>query len=324
MKEILVIHTGGTIAMSEDKETGKVIPGDVNPLHETYALLSQIAKVTMDDFLNLPSPHITPEHMIRLSNYVHRKIKENSFDGVVITHGTDTLEETAYLLDLLHGDEIPIIVTGAMRSSNELGSDGPHNLITSVRTAASDEAKGKGVLVVFNDEIHAARNATKTHTSNIATFQSPQSGPIGIVTKRGVFFHHNLAHREHYETGGLSKNVVLLKAYAGMQKDLLQAVRTIKLDGLVIEALGQGNLPPALMEEIDHFIQNQIPIVMVSRCFNGIVQDIYSYDGGGRKLKESGVILTNGLNGPKARLKLMVTLEMGFSMEQLSQTFSSN
>ncbi len=324
MKEILVIHTGGTIAMSEDKETGKVIPGDVNPLHETYALLSQIAKVTMDDFLNLPSPHITPEHMIKLSNYIHMKIEQKNFDGVVITHGTDTLEETAYLLDLLHDGETPIIMTGAMRSSNELGSDGPHNLITSVRAAASDDAKGKGVLVVFNDEIHAAKYATKTHTSNIATFQSPQSGPIGIITKRGVLFHHNLAHREHYDTSSLSMNVVLLKAYAGMQKELLQAVRTTEIDGLVIEALGQGNLPPDLMEEIGHFIDNQIPIVMVSRCFNGIVQDIYSYEGGGRKLKDRGVILTNGLNGPKARLKLLVTLEMNYNIEQLRKAFSSN
>ncbi|WP_408006552.1 asparaginase [Pseudalkalibacillus sp. A8] len=324
MKEILVIHTGGTIAMSEDKETGKVIPGDVNPLHETYALLSHIAKVTMDDFLNLPSPHITPAHMIKLSNYIHMKIKQKAFDGIVITHGTDTLEETAYLLDLLHDDEIPIIVTGAMRSSNELGSDGPHNLITSVRAAASDDAKGKGVLVVFNDEIHAAKNVTKTHTSNIATFQSPQSGPIGIITKRGVLFHHNLVHREHYDTLSLSKNVVLLKAYAGMQKELLQAVRTMEIDGLVIEALGQGNLPPDLMEEIGHFIDNQIPIVMVSRCFNGIVQDNYSYEGGGRNLKDRGVILTNGLNGPKARLKLMVTLEMNYNMEQLRAAFLSN
>ncbi|MCF6408253.1 asparaginase [Pseudalkalibacillus salsuginis] len=324
MKEILVIHTGGTIAMSEDKETGKVIPGDVNPLHETYALLSQIAKVTMDDFLNLPSPHITPEQMIKLSNYIHMKIEQKNFDGVVVTHGTDTLEETAYLLDLLHDGETPIIMTGAMRSSNELGSDGPHNLITSVRAAASDDAKGKGVLVVFNDEIHAAKYATKTHTSNIATFQSPQSGPIGIITKRGVLFHHNLVHREHYDTSSVSMNVVLLKAYAGMQKELLQAVRTTEIDGLVIEALGQGNLPPDLMEEIGHFIDNQIPIVMVSRCFNGIVQDIYSYDGGGRKLKERGVILTNGLNGPKARLKLLVTLEMNYNMEQLREAFSSN
>lgn len=324
MKKILVIHTGGTIAMSEDKDTGKVLPGEVNPLHETYALLSQVAEVTMDDFLNLPSPHITTEHMIELSNYIHAQLVESQFDGVVVTHGTDTLEETAYLLDLLHGNDTPIILTGAMRSSNELGADGPHNLISSVRVAASDEAKDKGVLVVFNDEIHTAKNVTKTHTSNIATFQSPQYGPLGIVTKRGVHFHHNLVNKEHYKTLGLSKKVVLLKAYAGMHKELLQSVRNIQIDGLVIEALGQGNLPPALVEEVEAFLREDIPIVLVSRCFNGIVQDIYSYDGGGKQLKDKGVIFTNGLNGPKARLKLMVTLEMDYQMEEIREAFLKN
>ncbi|WP_349410802.1 asparaginase [Pseudalkalibacillus sp. SCS-8] len=310
--------------MSEDKETGKVLPGEVNPLHETYALLSQIAEVTMDDFINLPSPHVTPDHMMELSNYIRAKLVETDFDGVVVTHGTDTLEETAYLLDLMHGHDVPIILTGAMRSSNELGADGPHNLISSVRVAASDAARDKGVLVVFNDEIHTAKNVTKTHTSNIATFQSPQYGPIGIVTKRGVFFHHNLVNKEHYKTLALTKNVILLKAYAGMQKELLRSVRMMDVDGLVIEALGQGNLPPELLEEIDAFIEKDIPIVLVSRCFNGIVQDIYSYDGGGKQLKERGVIFTNGLNGQKARLKLMVTLEMNLTHDELVEAFRTN
>jgi L-asparaginase len=324
MKKILVVHTGGTIAMSEDKDTGKVLPGEVNPLHETYALLSQVADVTMDDFLNLPSPHITTEHMMELSNYIHAQLVGKDYDGVVVTHGTDTLEETAYLLDLLHGHEIPIILTGAMRSSNELGADGPHNLISSVRVASSDEAKDKGVLVVFNDEIHTAKNVTKTHTSNIATFQSPQYGPIGIVTKRGVHFHHNIVNKEHYRPLGLSKNVILLKAYAGMPIELLQSVRRMQVDGLVIEALGQGNLPPALVEEVEAFLHQNIPIVLVSRCFNGIVQDIYSYDGGGKQLKDKGVIFTNGLNGQKARLKLLVTLDMDFKMDEIREAFVTN
>lgn len=324
MKKILVIHTGGTIAMSEDKDTGKVLPGEVNPLHGTYALLSQVADVAMDDFLNLPSPHITTEHMMELSNFIHAKLVDNDYDGVVVTHGTDTLEETAYLLDLLHGHEVPIILTGAMRSSNELGADGPHNLISSVRVAASDEAKDKGVLVVFNDEIHTAKNVTKTHTSNIATFQSPQYGPIGIVTKRGVHFHHNIVNKENYRPLGLSKNVILLKAYAGMPSELLQSVRRMQVDGLVIEALGQGNLPPALVEEVEAFIRQDIPIVLVSRCFNGIVQDIYSYDGGGKQLKDKGVIFTNGLNGQKARLKLLVTLDMDYKMDEIREAFITN
>ncbi|MGO4888152.1 asparaginase [Anaerobacillus sp. MEB173] len=321
MKKILVIHTGGTIAMSEDEETGAVKPGEKNPLHITVQSLANFAYITEEDFLNLPSPHMTPDHMFKLMIRITKRIDTEHFDGVVVTHGTDTLEETAYLLDLLLPTEVPVIVTGAMRSSNELGSDGPHNLITAVKVAAHDEANGKGVLVVFNDEIHTAKNVTKTHTSNVSTFQSPQYGPIGIVTKRGVFFHHVPKSRDRYTIKQLSKKVILLKAYAGMDKELLQAVNQLNIDGLVIEALGQGNLPPAVVPDLKKLLDKKISIVLVSRSFNGIVQDTYGYEGGGKQLKDMGIIFSNGLNGQKARLKLMVTLEQTNEQAKLQELF---
>jgi L-asparaginase len=318
---MLLLHTGGTIAMSEDKTTGFVATKDINPLHETLPEIAKIAAITSDDYLNLPSPHVTPDIMFKLSMYLRERIEQDQFEGIVITHGTDTIEETAYLLDLIMNVKIPIILTGAMRSSNELGSDGPYNLISSIRVAASQEAHEKGVLVVFNDEIHSAKNATKTHTSNIATFQSPQYGPIGIVTKRDIFFHHKPIRRDCYEIEQLTKKVVLLKAYAGMDPELLAAVRKLPVDGLVIEALGQGNLPPNTVSEIIMLLKENIPVVLVSRCFNGIVQDIYSYIGGGKHLKDLGVIFTNGLSGQKARLKLMVTLEKTTDVTELQELF---
>lgn len=307
--------------MSEDKTTGIIATKEVNPLHETLPEISRIAEITSDDYLNLPSPHVTPGIMFKLSNYLKQRMKQNQFEGIVITHGTDTIEETAYLLDLLINFEIPIILTGAMRSSNERGSDGPHNLISSIRVAACKEAQQKGVMVVFNDEIHSAKNVTKTHTSNIATFQSPQYGPIGIVTKRGIYFHHMPINRDCYEIKHLTKRVVLLKAYAGMDTELVAAVRNLPVDGLVIEALGQGNLPPNTVSEIILLLEENIPVVLVSRCFNGIVQDIYSYIGGGKHLKDLGVIFTNGLSGQKARLKLMVALETTTDMTELQELF---
>ncbi|TLS35610.1 asparaginase [Pseudalkalibacillus caeni] len=322
MKKVLVLHTGGTIAMSEDRETGAVKPGYENPLNVTIKDLINTVDISIDDYLNLPSPHMTPELMFKLLNRVEEKVENEGYDGIVITHGTDTLEETAYLLDLLFQKEIPIVVTGAMRSSNELGSDGPYNLISSIKVATSDLAVGKGVLVVLNDEIHTAKNVTKTHTSNIATFQSPQYGPIGIVTKRGVQFHHRPIERDRYHIEKLSKKVVLLKAYAGMQEELIEGVGEIGIDGLVIEALGQGNLPPKTVPAIKKLIAKGIPIVLVSRCFNGMVQDIYGYEGGGKHLKELGVIFSNGLNGQKARLKLMVTLEQTSDTKELQTLFN--
>lgn len=320
MKKVLIIHTGGTISMKED-EKGAVMPDDHNPLHEHTPTLFGMAEITSVDLFHLPSPHITPSEMLILKNTIEEKISKEGFKGIVITHGTDTLEETAYFLDLTVKSDVPIVVTGAMRSSNEIGADGPYNLLSSIKVASSDEAQGKGVLVVLNDEIHTAKNVTKTHTSNIATFQSPQYGPIGIVTKRGVSFHHAPIERDTYSIQSIGKNILLLKAYAGMDGTVLEALESVKLDGLVIEALGQGNLPPKIALGLKKLIDNGVPIVLVSRCFNGIVQDIYGYEGGGKHLKELGMIFSNGLNGQKARLKLLVALENTTDHNELQEMF---
>lgn len=321
MKTILILHTGGTIAMKEDKDTGSVQQGGRHPLHGAIPSLNSLANIIEEEVFQLPSPHITTNEMLVLKNRIEQADKLENINGVVITHGTDTLEETAYFLDLTVKASIPIVLTGAMRSSNEIGADGPYNLLSSVKVAASDEAVGKGVLVVLNDEVHTAKNVTKTHTSNIATFQSPQYGPVGIVTKRGVFFHHVPLNRESYTVDRVTKRVMLLKAYAGMDSALLQALRGMEINGLVIEALGQGNLPPAMIPGVKELLEHNIPVVLVSRCFNGIVQDIYGYEGGGRQLKEFGVIFSNGLSGQKARIKLMVALEQTQDLQELQELF---
>lgn len=321
-KKILVIHTGGTISMSEDEATGAVKPNHANPMTEKTKDLVDFAELLIEEPFNLPSPHITPKEMLQLRDLIAQKCNDSKISGVVITHGTDTLEETAYFLDLTIQSSIPIVVTGAMRSSNEIGSDGLYNLISSIKVAASDEAQDKGVLVVLNDEIHTAKNVTKTHTSDISTFQSPQYGPIGIVTKRGVTFHHIPLRTAYYDIQDVTKRVVLIKAHAGMDSSLLSALNQLPCDGVVIEALGQGNLPPATIPGIQELIHNNIPIVFVSRCFNGIAQDTYAYDGGGKQLKELGVIFSNGLNGQKARLKLLILLATTNNRKKIEEAFT--
>lgn len=320
-KKVLLIHTGGTIAMAEDEQSGSVVPSKEHPLNSISNFLDEHADVTTNQLMNVPSPHMTPGHMLQLAQEINKQLCTGKFDGVVLTHGTDTLEETAYMLDLLLNFDAPIIVTGAMRSSNELSADGPLNLVQSVRVAASDEARGKGVLVVFNDEIHTAKNVTKTHTSNISTFQSPQYGPLGIITKHHINFHHVPLYRETYDVNQLTKNVILLKAFAGMDEQMLLPFIHAPVDGLVIEAFGQGNLPPTVVPTLQQFIDRNIPVVLVSRCFNGIVEGIYGYDGGGKQLYDMGIIFTNGLTGPKARLKLMVALESTTNQEHLHAVF---
>jgi len=318
-KKILIIHTGGTISMSED-ETGVVKPTGHNPITQHTKELTDLGELIIEEPFQLPSPHITIKEMLLLKAMIEQ-YSERGIDGVVITHGTDTLEESAYFLDLTTESTFPIIVTGAMRSSNEIGSDGLYNVISSIRVASCDDAKNKGVLVVLNDEIHTASNVTKTHTSNVSTFQSPQYGPIGIVTKRGIIFHHSPLELEYYQIDDISKRVALLKAHAGMDSSLFYAIKELKYDGIVIEALGQGNLPPATIDGIMSLLQENIPIVLVSRCFNGIVEDTYSYEGGGSNLKQLGVIFSNGLNGQKARIKLLIALAVTDDIKKIEYMF---
>lgn len=321
-KTILVIHTGGTISMVEDAETGAVKPVEKKLVEKGTRQFDQHTVLIIEEPFHLPSPHITPKEMLVLKNIIEKKIDETTIDGVVITHGTDTLEETAYFLDLTLSLDIPVVVTGAMRSSNELGSDGPPNFISSVRVAKHDDARNKGVMVVLNEEIHSAKNVTKTHASNLSTFQSPQYGPIGIVTKRDVVFHHQPLRREYYDIKHITKKVALIKAYAGFDSSLLYALCDMKIDGVIIEALGQGNLPPQSIDGIKRIISKNIPIVLVSRCFNGITQDVYGYEGGGIQLKELGVVFSNGLNGQKAQIKLLIALCNEVRFDDLPTVFS--
>ncbi|MGS0651699.1 asparaginase, partial [Staphylococcus arlettae] len=210
-----------------------------------------------------------------------------------------------------------------MRSSNEIGSDGLYNFISAIRVASTDEAANNGVMVVFNDEIHTARNVTKTHTSNTNTFQSPNHGPLGVITKNSVQFHHRPYDHMILNNINSELNIPLIKAYMGMKSDVLSFYSNENVDGIIIEALGQGNLPPTCLEGLQQCLAKNIPIVLVSRSFNGIVGPIYAYEGGGATLEQKGVIFSNGLNGPKARLKLLVGLSNNLSYEQLKKYFES-
>ncbi|RAL22651.1 asparaginase [Thermoflavimicrobium daqui] len=322
MKQIVIITTGGTIAMVESTEGNGVKPQDPAALQSVLPLLTPYAQTRMEHILNLPSPHITPQEMYLIAQKVTECLAQIDTDGVVITHGTDTLEETAFFLDLVIQSDKPVVVTGAMRSHNELGADGPYNLVNAVRVAAHDQAKGLGTLVVFNDEIHTARQVTKTHTSNVATFQSPALGPIGHLSKKDIrFYRQEVVREKALPLVNPTATVALIKAAAGMDDSMIQWAIKQNYDGIVIEALGQGNLPPAMLPGIRQSLKQNIPIVLVSRCFNGSVQDIYAYVGGGKQLKEMGVIFASDLSGQKARIKLMLSLELNLPISLLKERF---
>ncbi len=320
MKHLLVIHTGGTISMSQD-QSNKVVTNDINPISMHQDVINQYAQIDELNPFNVPSPHMTIQHVKQLKDIILEAVSNKYYDGFVITHGTDTLEETAFLLDLILGIEQPIVITGAMRSSNEIGSDGLYNYISAIRVASDEKARHKGVMVVFNDEIHTARNVTKTHTSNTNTFQSPNHGPLGVLTKDRVQFHHMPYRQQALENVNEKLNVPLVKAYMGMPGDIFSFYSREGIDGMVIEALGQGNMPPSALEGIQQLISLNIPIVLVSRSFNGIVSPTYAYDGGGYQLAQQGFIFSNGLNGPKARLKLLVALSNNLDKAEIKSYF---
>ena len=319
MKKIVVIHTGGTISMHVNN--GAVVPSDSNPITAEMDKLVEYAEIHEIEAFNYPSPHMTPREMLKLKEIINQQLISYEVDGFVITHGTDTLEETAYFLDLTIKGDIPIILTGAMRSSNEIGADGVYNLVSAVRVATSDDAIGKGVLVVMNDEIHTAQNVTKTSTSNVSTFQSPQYGPIGLITKTGIHFHHTPIRHETYVVDTINKKAALLKVYAGMDADLLVHIGDNGYDGVVLEGLGQGNVPPAIVPAIQQLIDRNIPVVLVSRCYNGIAQPVYGYEGGGKMLEGIGVLFAHGLSGQKARIKLLIGLSDAHISNSLSTMF---
>lgn len=320
MKHLLVIHTGGTISMSQD-QSNKVVTNDTNPISMHQDVINQYAQIDKLNPFNVPSPHMTIQHVKQLKDIILEAVTNKYYDGFVITHGTDTLEETAFLLDLILGIEQPVVITGAMRSSNEIGSDGLYNYISAIRVASDEKARHKGVMVVFNDEIHTARNVTKTHTSNTNTFQSPNHGPLGVLTKDRVQFHHMPYRQQALENVNDKLNVPLVKAYMGMPGDIFSFYSREGIDGMVIEALGQGNIPPSALEGIQQLVSLNIPIVLVSRSFNGIVSPTYAYDGGGYQLAQQGFIFSNGLNGPKARLKLLVALSNNLDKAEIKSYF---
>lgn len=307
MKRILLLTTGGTIAMQERQ------PGaGATPALEAQALLAALPHGAFDlrveRICNLPSAHLDLETLWAIRNRVHRALSTGEADGVVITHGTDTMEETAYLLDLTVPGDAPMVLTGAMRTASDPGYDGPANLLAALRVAASDAARGLGALVVMNDEVHAARYVTKTHTLNPATFRSPGAGPVGVVAGGEVHPLFRLA-RHTVEPPALEARVALLKLAVGMETDLLECLlERGEMRGLVVEGLGGGRVPPWWVPALARAREQGVEVAVASRCPEGVVWDGYGYAGAHRDLARLGVLFAQGWNGPKCRIRLMAIL----------------
>ncbi|THF68778.1 asparaginase [Deinococcus sp. Arct2-2] len=317
MRRLAVIHTGGTIA-SRPSPDGRGVTPQTPP---SVPGLPGV-QVTHHQPFNLPSPHVTPAHMLHLAHLIERLAPDA--DGIVVTHGTDTLEETAFLLHLTLSAATPVVLTGSMRHAEEVSWDGPGNLLDAAYTALHPQTAGRGPLAVFSGDIFDARTVTKVHTTAVDAFGG-YPGPIGRIDRAGPLeqMHAHLRYfatpepRPTYAPEVLTARVEILYAAAGWTGEGY-AEAEARADGLVIAALGTGNLPAELLPLIAATTK---PVIIATRTHAGPVIPVYGYAGGGATLVAAGAIPASFLNAHKARLLLMVLLSLGMSRAEIRGVF---
>jgi len=310
--EIAVFFTGGTIGMAPVEGVRGVTPGG-NFDNLLNHLAPQRPGVTLRPtaWSDKPSPHMTPTDMLALAREVETALHRPTTLGAVILHGTDVLVETAYLCDMVIESDKPVILTGSMRYYSESGYDGIRNLINAVRACLLPLPAGTGACVLMTDRLFAARDAVKVNSLNVDAFESREGGIVGYVAGESVILADRaLAHapRSRLHPADMTANVPLLTAYTGMDRSLVDHLRTQGMQGLVIEGFGAGNVPPAIVPALAECLGQGIPVVLATRCIEGGVWPIYGYPGGGADLAGLGVILCGRLGGPKARLRLICAL----------------
>ena len=292
-----------------------------NDLLKKIPEIKNLANISVFEYGNYPGPHMTPERMLDLSKNVKEFIERDEIDGIILTHGTDTLEETAYFLDLTIRSLKPIVVIGSMKTSNEPDWDGPRNLTDAISICNNSNSMGMGVLVCLNGEINAASEVTKTHTEDIETFHSLDFGSLGFVEKGRVIYNRIPRKLEVINSKSIDSNVDLIKVYAGMNEKFFRLSADSGVHGVVVEAMGVGNVPPDAFEGIKYIVEKGIPVVLVSRCPAGETLDIYGYPGAGKWLKKMGVIFADYLNGQKARIKMIISLGLTKDVDELRKMF---
>ena len=285
--------------------------------------IEDIAEVTIEEWGAFPGPHMTVERMWALRNRIAEQLARPEVESIVVTHGTDSIEETAYLLARSLDDEKPIVLTGAMRTASDLGWDGPANLLDAVRVAASPESRGYGALVVMSGRVYTGLDVTKAHTYLLDAFESPGLGPVGVIDDGRVIFRRALPPPRPLLSPSSPRGPVdIVYAYAGADERLLDASLETAC-GVVIAAMGRGNVPPAMVPGIERWVKRSSPVVIASRAQRGRVGMTYGYPGGARRLRELGAILAGGRRPQQARIDLLLALGAGYGVERIREVLES-
>lgn len=291
-------------------------------LISTVPSLSTFAKVEVQNLSNVPSDYMGPELWIQLHRSVTSALEDEDTVGVIVSHGTDTLEETAWFLDLTVSSDKPVVLIGAQRNASSSDFDGPRNLLNGVRVCVCPEARDKRVMVVLNNQINAARDVTKSHTSDVEAFKSGDFGCIGNVDDDRVVFYRTPTRRLSIPliTETLPY-VEIVTMFAGANGAMVRAAAKAGAIGIVVQALGWGNVNIEMYEAIRDVINDGVFVVISTRVQNGRVRPIYGFTGGGKTLKEIGAVFGDNLSPQKARILLMLALQSKSSQEEIQKLF---
>jgi L-asparaginase len=308
---IHLLFTGGTISMQRDARAGGNVPAHGGEALVAFAPeLESVGPYRIEDWGRYPACHMGLDKLWELRERVRAVMAGEGGGvptGIVITHGTDTLEETAYLLARTLEPSVPIAITGAMRTSSDSGWDGPRNLTDAARVAAAAESRGRGAMVVFGGKIFAGQEAVKTETTGLDAFAAPHGAPAGEVRDGTVSYRSPRAAPATMVPARLSARVAQIPVVIGDDGALLDLARQI-YDGLVLVAFGAGNIPPGAVPAVLRWLEAGKPVVLASRCATGQVTPVYAFAGGGATLVREGVIPAGPRTASQARMELTIAL----------------
>jgi L-asparaginase len=323
LPRVVVLATGGTIASTYDEELGALraaLTGD--EIVSSVPGLSDVARVSVEQIANVNSSDMTPAIWRTLSQRANAVLAMPDVAGVVVTHGTDTLEETAYFLDLTVTSDKPVVMVGAQRAPTNYDTDGPRNMLNAVRVAVSPEAVGMGTLVVMNGQINAAREVTKTNTLDVETFQTLDFGLLGVADVEAVRFYRAPLRRQTIPlaVGARLPNIVIISEYAGSDgKAIRLLLEDGELDGLVVAGLGLAHVSAPTLEAIRVVRARGIPVVVSSRVLTGRIVPLYTNN---IQLLDAGAVQADNLSPQKARVLLMVAMTKTTDTEELRGYFN--
>jgi L-asparaginase len=316
VKKVALLTTGGTIA-SKKTESGLLSSGELTgeELASLCRLPSDI-EIEIHSVFQLPSMHIGFDKLLILKKKIEEVFKDPSVCGVVVTHGTDSLEETAYFLDLTVTDSRRVVVTGSQRSPDDLGTDVYSNLRNSIYVAVDESLENVGTVIVFNERIWSAKYVKKVHASNLQGFESFGYGYLGIIDNDVVSVYQKPLIRDCYEIGDELPEVDIIKCYAGADGKFIRHAVDCGVKGIVLEGVGRGQVSPLMVDDIDYAIKNGVKVVVTTSAEEGQVHTSYDYRGSAYDLKLRGAVLGKDYDSKKARIKLAVLMSAGENIEK--------